>query len=119
MIFGMRWLLGDSQFMKPLLDLWIANITLSQWLTFISSKMTNSIRIYNLFHPNGKAWDPAIVAHLFREQQGEHMRSMAILIHNNQDVRVYGSSYTSRAMMANLYRLYQREPTSYLNVGCI
>lgn len=118
-IFQTRWLLRDGRSVNLLLDPWIADLPLSQWLTFINSEVVDSMRICDLFHPNGKCWDPMAVAHLFREQLGEHVLSMVITIHRSQDAGVQRSSYTPRVAMADLHRWYWREPRRHLDVKWI
>lgn len=103
--------------MSLLLDPWMANLSLSWWLTFISYEVSDSIKIPDFFYPQTtKEWNPVAVIGAFREVLGDHIMSIVLSIHRVRmsttsfDVRIRRLSYFPRDMTTDLYRLYQGEP---------
>lgn len=47
--FQTGWILGDGQSTNLLLDLWMANLSLSRWLTLISAEVFDVRRVFDLF----------------------------------------------------------------------
>lgn len=66
------------------------------------------MRIPNLLHPRSRDWDPVAVTRAFGEVLGEcHIHSISFS--QEPRCRIWRSSCTSRAVMADLYQLYREE----------
>lgn len=70
-----------------MLDSWIADLPLSQWLTFISTEISDSMRIFDLLFPDRKRWNLMVVTRVFGNILGMRVLSIALRIHTSRDVK--------------------------------
>lgn len=102
-----------------MLDLWLVDLALNRWPTFISTDISDSFLISDLLLLDGRAWNPVVVTCIFGDVLGTRVLSIALLVHTNHDVRVWRSSCIPRVVMSDLYHLYHKEPPRSLDVGWI
>ena len=79
--------MGDGHSVSILYDLYIGDLLLSRWPTFISSEVIDSMRIIDLLLADGRRWNWIAVSCLSGVQLGEWVSSLAIFIYSKLDIR--------------------------------
>ena len=63
----MRWLVRDGRSMDILCDLWVSDLPLSHWPTFLCIEATASLRVTDLLQPDDTDWNQEVVTHILGE----------------------------------------------------
>lgn len=85
-------MVGDSCTTDFFFDLWLFDLSLNRWPTFINIQCRKYVRISDLLHSKGGSWHSDWVARLFGLDLVERVLSIMIPTHGVRDARVWRSS---------------------------
>lgn len=60
-----RWLIGDGISVDVSEDVWISNLPLSHWSTYVCMEMDDHLRVCDLLTVDGRCWRAQDVSQLF------------------------------------------------------
>lgn len=103
-----RWLIGNGWSIDVMSDTWLSNLPLAQWPTLVSMDDMVGGRVNDLFYPEERRWNIDLVTHSFGAQLTSRVLAMLVPMEEYLDVRVWRSTYGTKAPSRDLYKSIER-----------
>lgn len=114
-----RWVVEDGRTTDFLYDAWFSDLPLSRWLTFISAKVGESMRIADLLCSERRDQCTDVMAQFFGPNLARTVLSLVVPIYDTCDVRLWRSSRRMREVVRDLYTMFSGVPTCRIDAAWI
>lgn len=104
---NITWMIGDSTSVDVVQDVWIAELLISRWPTFIGTDVPSRMRVSDMISQDLFYWHEPTVSRLFGVELARRILSIPLIAGHTEDTRLWKRSCLSSAPTRDLMQIYR------------